>query len=165
MGGQTYVNKAKAFMEQSRKGVDFHKYQRDLDERDRQINTLNHQLEITKGEIASLRNAMMNINTMQAQVAQAGASMTRPVYPQPMMPSTQMYPQAAPGTIPTQYVAGETPMQTVPLPQAFDAQVQQINAGALQQVRRGRKPGSKNKPKTENPLTRGLTKLEPPSIG
>lgn len=159
MGMQTWVNKCQSYLAQAAKGVEYHRYEKDLAERDNQIKSLTRQFEMAKQEIANLRNSMQNFSMAQVQAAQAGLAEQRPVYPQPMMPSTQMYPQAAPGMQPTQQQAGVTPMPTVPLAPVFDAQVAQINSVQAQSpARRGRPPGSKSRPKE------AAAKLEPPSI-
>jgi len=162
MGMQTWVNRAQSYLAQSSKGVEFHRYQRDLEDRDRQIKTLTQQFEMAKQEIANLRNAFQNVGIAQAQAVNANMAQTRPVYPQAMMPSTQMYAQAAPGVQPTQSQTNVIPMPTAPLAPVFDAQTSQINAVQAQTARRGRPPGSKNRPKEVEPLP--VTKLEPPSI-
>lgn len=159
MGMQSWSNKAVAYLEQASKGVAFHQYQKDLDERDRQIKVLNQQLEMTRQEIANLRQAFQGVGMAQAQAVMAGQHETRPVFPQPMMPSTQMYPQAPPGTVPTQQQANVIPLPVTPLAPVFDASVAQINAVQAQTRRGGRPLGSKNKPKVAPPV-----KLEPPSM-
>lgn len=54
LGAVEYVNKAKNYIKSAEKGVGFHKMQEELHNRDREIATLKHQLEIQKRQIDDL---------------------------------------------------------------------------------------------------------------
>lgn len=80
MGGQTYVNKARQYIEQANKGVTFHKFQKELNDRDGQIRTLTQQLQLQGQEIERLSRVISGAGALAMQGAQAEVG-GRPVMP------------------------------------------------------------------------------------
>lgn len=112
MGCQEWVNKAAKYMEQANKGVDYHRFNKALDEKDQQIATLTRQVE----EMSRKINSVMRLQdetrpepppTFDAQSAQIAALKHEEIFAPP----------------PAQFTS---------------------NTNA---PRRGRPPGSRNKPK------------------
>jgi hypothetical protein len=104
MGAQAWVNYAVKYLEVANKGVSASKMRHELDQRDGQIRVLEQQVDLLKKEIARMADGKqqsgMDLAQVQAMISQA---MGRP-------------------TIPT------TPNGQA-IPQTFDAQTAQINAG------------------------------------
>lgn len=91
MGTQRYVNAAQVYLKASSKGVAATQMRAQLEERDREIRTLNHKVDSLMAEVENLRaHATMPPDLAQLQAAIAGA-MQRPVH----MPSRGFDPQTA----------------------------------------------------------------------
>lgn len=80
MGGQDYVNKAKAYLDAATKGVAYHKLQKELSDRDSKIRVLENMVNTLRGEVEKLQN-QANPNLLdQVQALLAGGAQ-RPVFP------------------------------------------------------------------------------------
>ena len=102
MGAQQWVNEATRYLEVANKGVKASQLKQALDEKDREINSLNHKIDLLTTEIEHLRENQNNTVTMadvQQMIANQGGGMKRGVY----APGKQLSP-------------------------TFDAQTAQINA-------------------------------------
>lgn len=102
MGCQQWVNEAQRYLEVANKGVKSSQLKAALDEKDREINSLNHKVNLLTEELDRLRETAMRAVTMddvQQMFAQQGGNGRRGVF--------------APGK---------------QLPSTFDAQAAQINA-------------------------------------
>lgn len=81
MGAQRYSNDAKKYLELSAKGVKASQLKAELEDRDREIMGLKHELELMRDELAALRNRGapgIDLAALQAVIAQAQG---RPEYP------------------------------------------------------------------------------------
>lgn len=91
MGGQQYCNDSKRYLDMANKGVGVAKFQRELDERDREIQTLKRQIEELRGQVSASAKAPtsgLSLEQVQAMIAQA---MQQPVH----MPQAPFDPQTA----------------------------------------------------------------------
>lgn len=130
MGGLDYVNFAKQYLDQANRGVPFHKFQSEMEQKDRQIESLTNQVNTLVGQMTG----------MQEQYRQA-------------MLGGMMGQSQAPYTPPAQVVAAVRPVGLPPVPASFDPQTTQINANhpstaaaAPAPKRRGRPPRPKAAP-------------------
>lgn len=86
MGSQRYVNDAQKYLAQATKGVGAAQFRRELEERDGQIRTLTHQLNLIKKEVERLRGESspsipnMDQTTLQNLLTQLVAG-NRPQFP------------------------------------------------------------------------------------
>jgi hypothetical protein len=114
MGAQEWVNKAAKYLEQANKGVDFHRFEKAIEEKDKQIATLTRQ-----------------VSDMQRQVDRFMAKL-------PDRPDSSFDVQSS------QIAAAKLQEVLAPEPTQFSADI--INMPVIPK-RRGRPPGSRNKPK------------------
>lgn len=102
MGAQQWVNNAKRYLEVANKGVKASQMKAAIEEKDREIFSLNHKIDLLTAELEAVRerqNRAVTMDDVQAMFAQQGGGGKRPVY----APGKQLAP-------------------------AFDAQTAQINA-------------------------------------
>jgi len=82
MGAQRYSNDAQKYLQASAKGVKASVLKAELDERDSQIRTLTHTVEMLTAEVQQLReNALNSVGMAQVQQLIAGQHPTRPQFP------------------------------------------------------------------------------------
>ena len=111
MGSQRYVNSAKKYLELSEKGVKASQLRRELEERDGEIRTLKHQIELLNAQLDKLQEDKSNAVDLQTIQSLLAGVQRRPQYPD----TKQLAPQ-------------------------FDAQTAQINAThKTSDMRRSRK--------------------------
>jgi hypothetical protein len=104
MGCQEWVNKAGKYMEQANRGVDYHRFNKALEEKDQQIATLTRQVEEMSRRINEImhlrddsRQPMPDYN-FDAQSAQIAALKTQEVFaPPPVQFSSDMNQRRRPG--------------------------------------------------------------------
>ncbi len=120
MGCQEWVNKAQAYLKQAEKGVDFHRFEKAIQEKDQKIATLERQLNELSQQVARLANVRAN--------------------PPSPLTSPQFDAQAY------QIAALKEQEIIAPPSQVFSSDI--VSPDLSGQVkRRGRPPGSRNKPK------------------
>lgn len=110
MGCQEWVNKAAKYLEQAQKGVDFHRFEKAIEEKDRQIATLTRQVEEMSRQVNKVLHLQQEPTNFDVQSSQIAA-----------MKAQEQFSQS-----PAQFSADIVPV----IPR-----------------RRGRPPGSRNKPK------------------
>lgn len=81
MGAQRYCNDAQKYIQAANKGVGASQFRKELEERDSQIRTLTHTVDVLKGEVQRLMDANSNnvdLNTIKQLLA---GQQLRPTYP------------------------------------------------------------------------------------
>ena len=70
MGCQEWVNYAKKYLEQANKGVDFHRFEKAISEKDQQISTLGRQVRELSTQLARImrREEPQNVDAQSAQI-------------------------------------------------------------------------------------------------
>ena len=83
MGGQTYQNEAKRYLEVAAKGVSVHKFRKELEDRDGKIRHLEQQVEILMAQVNNMKNKETAIDpaVVQQVLAQLQGGPNRPVMP------------------------------------------------------------------------------------
>ena len=96
MGGQTYCNEAKKWLEMAHKGVHQAQFRAEIEEKDRKIRVLEQQLETLKGQVNAQAQNMQNIPTMQELLALMAQRSNAPQFPPPgILPTPQFDAQGA----------------------------------------------------------------------
>lgn len=87
MGAQDWVNQAQRYLESARKGVDHHKHQKDLAERDARIAALERNLAdvtaLVRQQQAQQAQPPQNVDYQTAQINATHQSSTEPFVPEP----------------------------------------------------------------------------------
>jgi hypothetical protein len=65
MGCQEWVNRAIKYLEQAEKGVDFHRFNKSIEEKDQQISTLQRQVGELNKQLQQVMNMVQKVNAVQ----------------------------------------------------------------------------------------------------
>lgn len=145
LGGQDWVNKAKQFIDYARKGKGFHHLDRDNKRLNNELQVAQQQIAAMKAQLDQLMAERYNQTGMPNRRPQAHASIAQRQFMVPEGPPLQ------PSQSEDQYPDPGTPMPDIVLSDDGVRPDQSIpvfrDPGA---ARRGRPPGSKNRPSTED---------------
>lgn len=91
MGGQTYCNEAKKYLEDAQKGVHQTQFRAEIEAKDREIKVLTQQLETLKRQLDATQTAQANMPTMQDLLALMAQRSGAPQFPPPGIAPTPQF--------------------------------------------------------------------------
>lgn len=115
MGAQRYVNEAQKYLQAANKGIKASQFRQELEQRDNEIRTLKHTVELLQSQITNLQNMGLAAAGMAGQQLASGQQM-RPQYPagapKQMVPQFDVQSAQIAATHPTREVANRATKKT-----------------------------------------------------